>query len=234
MTTVLEEQRTARGATTTLTRASLPVVPHAAPVIDAKERSRLGELAARLLADEPALGGTTDFGGLVRPGMTPDWPALFVEDHHALALYTALRDPHTEYRALQLACDGDFVTIAGCRVEEFEAYCRDVLDLGRAEIIVPPPHGAMERVPAMVLRDADAMNRLADAARRHGGLCVIPYIGTGGIWLLAREIAARSGAPVQVAAPPPRLSRRVNDKLWFADRVGPTKAEAWKTNLSTL
>jgi len=219
MTTVLEDQRTARGAAAPLTRASLPVVAHAAPVIDAQERSRLDELAARLLADEPALGGTTDFGGLVRPGMTPDWPALFVEDHHALALYTALRDPRTEYRALQLACDGDFVTIAGCRVEEFEAYCRDVLDLGQAEFIVPPPHSAMERVPAMVLRDADAMNRLADAARRHGGLCVIPYIGTGGIWLLAREIAARSGAPVRVAAPPPRLTRRVNDKLWFADRV---------------
>jgi len=219
MTEVVEEQRTGRAALAFSTRPSLPVVPHAAPAVPEDERARLDELAARLLADEPALGGAGDFGTLVRPGMAPDRPALLLEDHHELALFTALRDPQMEYRALLLAGHGDFVTIAGRRVEAFEAYCRDVLELGQADIIVPPPHGAMERVTSMVLRDADAMNRLCASARGHEGLSVIPYLGTADVWLLAREIAARSGQPVQVAAPPPRLTRRVNDKLWFADRL---------------
>ncbi len=218
MTTVIEEKRTVRTAAAPPTRASLPIVPQAVPAVPARERARLGVLAGRLLADEPALGGA-DFGSLVRPGMTPDRPALILEDHHGLALYTALRDPRTEYRALLLAGDGDFVTIAGPRNEAFEAYCRDILGLGRAEIIEPPPHSAVERVTALVLRDADSMNRLTDSARRHGGLTVIPYLGTADMWLLAREIAARSGQPVHVAAPPPRLTGRANDKLWFADRV---------------
>jgi hypothetical protein len=36
---------------------------------------------------------------------------------------------------------------------------------------------------------------------------------------LASAIAAQSGAEVSVAAAPPRLTRRVNDKLWFLERV---------------
>ncbi len=219
MTTVIAEQRSGSAIGTPPTRGSLPVVPHASPVVGARERARLDELAARLLADEPALGGVADFGDRVRAGLAPDGPALILEDHHGLALFTPGHDPRTEYRALLLAGHGDFVTIAGSRVEDFEAYCRDILGLGRAEIIAPPPDGATERVTAMVLRDADAMNRIAACARDHGGLSVIPYLGTADVWLLAREIAARSGQLVHVAAPPPRLTQRVNDKLWFADRV---------------
>jgi hypothetical protein len=48
---------------------------------------------------------------------------------------------------------------------------------------------------------------------------VIPYIGNGFVWALAREIATRSGVRVRVAAPSPGLTRRVNDKLWFLRRV---------------
>ena len=48
---------------------------------------------------------------------------------------------------------------------------------------------------------------------------LLPYMGTGGVWALAGAIAARSGVEVRVGAPAPRLTRRVNDKLWFAGRV---------------
>jgi hypothetical protein len=44
-------------------------------------------------------------------------------------------------------------------------------------------------------------------------------MGTGGVWRLAATVAAHSGVTVRVAAPPPRLTKRVNDKLWFAQRV---------------
>ena len=44
-------------------------------------------------------------------------------------------------------------------------------------------------------------------------------MGTGGVWSLAGAIAAQSRREVRVAAPPPRLTRRVNDKIWFGERV---------------
>jgi len=219
MTTVMEETRSGQVAGAPPTRESLPIVAHATPPIGAAERARLEGLAARLLADEPALSGAADFGGRVRAGLVPGCPALVIEDHHGLALFTALGNPLTEYRALLLAGHGDLVTIAGDRSEAFEAYCRDVLALGRVEIIEPPPHSAIERVPAMLLRDAEAMNRIAASTRDHDGISLIPYLGTADVWLLAREIAARTGRTVQVAAPPPRLTQRANDKLWFADRL---------------
>ena len=53
-------------------------------------------------------------------------------------------------------------------------------------------------------------------ARLNGGLNIVPYMGTGGVWRLAAAVASRAVRPVKVAAPPPRLVRRVNDKLWFA------------------
>lgn len=201
------------------TRASLPIVPGAAPVVEASERQRLEALAARLLADEPALGGVAGFGERVRIGIADGQPALFLEDHHGIALYTAAHDPGTEYRALLLAGHGDLVTIAGKRIEAFETYCRDILGLGTVDIIEPPPHGPAERVTDILLRDADAMNRIVQCAATRGGLSLVPYLGTADVWLLAREIAARSGQPVHVAAPPARLTQRANDKLWFADRV---------------
>jgi hypothetical protein len=65
------------------------------------------------------------------------------------------------------------------------------------------------------LRDPACFARVARLARRTRGLTVVPYAGTSAAWILAGAIADRSGTPVRVAAPPPLLTRRVNDKLWF-------------------
>src|SRR5690606_2755571 len=45
---------------------------------------------------------------------------------------------------------------------------------------------------------------------------VQPYIGCGTAWALAAAIAERAGVTVHVVAPPPGVTRRVNDKTWFA------------------
>ncbi len=99
----------------------------------------------------------------------------------------------------------------------YEEYCRDVLRLGRAEVLTPVP--AMEPLAIRCAKDSKLLNRLAERARENGGLNIVTYMGTGGVWALAGEIAALFGGPVRVAAPPPRLTRRVNDKLWFSQRV---------------
>jgi hypothetical protein len=85
--------------------------------------------------------------------------------------------------------------------------------------VVGIPAATDARASGLALRctgDATAMAAITRAAYRQGRLNVIPYIGSGAAWVLAGKIAELSGADVFVAAPPPRLTRRVNDKLWFA------------------
>ena len=216
---VIEKSRPCRAGGAPPTRDALPVVPHAAPAPGKAERARLDALAERLRAEEPALDAAQGFGVRVRQGLAPDKPAFVFEDYHGLELYTGHGSPMTEYRALLLAGDGDMVAIAGPRIAAFETYCRETLRLGRVDIVTPWVVDAAERLPVLIGRDASAMGRIGDLARRHGGISLISYLGTADVWLLAREIAARTGETVHVASPPPRLTQRVNDKLWFADRV---------------
>ncbi len=202
------------------TRPSLPIIPFARPKLPLRERDRLEEVAARLLREEPPLGDTTAFGDRVAAGLSPQGRALAFEDHSGFALYYGRGAALTEYRALLLAGDGDFVAVGHQPDPAFETYCREFLDLGAVARLSPPLTATpVARLSQRILSDADAINALVEAARRHGVLSLIPYFSNGGCWVLAREIAARSGARIHVAGPPPRLARRVNDKLWFGDRV---------------
>jgi hypothetical protein len=204
----------------TLSRSTLPIVAHATADIGASDRQRVERLASRLLAAEPALATVGAFGRDVRAGMR-DGPALLFEDHTDIALFSGRGDATLQYRSLLLAGEGDVVLIGGERSPAFEAYCRDTLALGAPTIVgITPATG--DRPGGLALRcthnDA-AMAAIARAAHRQGRLTLIPYIGTGSAWVLAGKLAELSGADIFVAAPPPRLTRRVNDKLWFASCV---------------
>ncbi|MDH3595478.1 MAG: hypothetical protein OEU09_01285 [Rhodospirillales bacterium] len=200
------------------TRASLPVVPQLRVEIGEDERRDLTRTAGRLLADEPLLRVTEPFGATVTTGLGP-WPGFFLEDHSWISLFDRRSDIAYSYRALLLAGAGDLVAIAAPRNIAFEHYCRDLLGLGRAEVLVPAVSGAGLPLAVRCAKDPAVLDRVAERARSGGGLNVVPYMGTGGVWMLAGKVAARSGVEVRVAAPPPRLTRRVNDKLWFAQRV---------------
>lgn len=196
----------------------MPIRPHFDTKIEAAERARLHTLAQGLLAAEPALSATAPFGASVEQGLD-DRPSLLLEDHSAIALADTQADIAYGYRALMLAGTGDLFAIGQRRCPTFEAYCRDILRLGRVEVLVPtatsPAHSLTERCA----NDEAFVGHMAGVARRNGGLNLVPYMGTGGIWSLASKIAAKAGMQVRVAAPPPRLTRRVNDKIWFAARV---------------
>ena len=195
---------------------SLPIVEHIPVEIGEDEQRDLAQLARNLLADEPALCDTAPFGSNVEAGLGP-WPSLVLEDHSRIALFEGAGNTAYSYRALLLAGEGDQVVIGIRRSIAFEEYCRDVLRLGRAEILAPAP--ATGSLAVRCNKDSKLLNRIAERARANGGLNIVTYMGTGGIWALASRIAELSGGPVRVAAPPPRLTRRVNDKLWFSQRV---------------
>lgn len=181
---------------------------------------RIPRLARQLLADEPALNNTALFDDRVSSGMAAA-PGIFIEDHSQVALFSRALDRPYEYRARLLAGNGDLVVISGRRYPDFEDYCRDWLGLGDVQFL-QPRSGTAQQGPSVARRfanDEALLNHVGAIARQHGALNLVPYIGMGDVWRLAATIARRARQPVQVAAPPPRLTRRANDKLWFAARV---------------
>jgi hypothetical protein len=198
-------------------RPARPIVSHATAAIGAPARGRIEQLASRLLAAEPGLAAVGAFGRDVRAGLR-EGPALLFEDHTDIALFGGRGDATLQYRSLLLAGEGDVVLVGGQRSPPFEAYCRDALGLG-APIVLGIPTASRAEPGGLALRcsgHAQAMAAITRVANQQGRLNLIPYIGSGGAWVLAGRIANSSGADVFVAAPPPRLARRVNDKLWFA------------------
>ena len=195
-------------------RSSLPIAEQPTVRIGPAERREVARLASRLIADEPALVANDTLDPRTGSGIA-DGPALFFEDHSEIALPSGAP---LAYRSRLLAGDGDVVVIGGRRHPEFEAYCRDLLGLGDPTIVVPakPVHTSLARRCA---DDPELMAQLCDLARRAGRFGLVPYLGSESAWGLASAIATQSGEPVWVAAPGPRLSRRVNDKLWFSERV---------------
>lgn len=197
----------------------IPVVDHFGFAVDAVERGRLARLARRIRADEPGLADTGVFAADVSPGLGSG-PAVLFEDHTEAGGFPGGHSP-LEYRSLLLAATGDVVVVEGPRDPSFEAYCRDVLGLGCPEVVLLPPSSrdGEGRLARRCLHDAGLMRHLVDVARRSGTLNVIPYVGGDGAWNLAGAVARAAPARVRVAAAPPLLARRVNDKLWFATRV---------------
>ncbi len=185
--------------------------------VDAGERRELSALAARVLAREPGLNNLSPFGTDVEAGLGP-WPCLCIEDHSEITLFERSGNVLYGHRSLLLARDGDLAMMSNQRSPTFEAYCRETLGLGDVEVLSP---GTPEDRPvaARCVADQALLDLVAERARRSGGLNIMPYMGTGETWRLAAAIAARARATVRVAAPPPRLVRRANDKIWFARLV---------------
>lgn len=200
-------------------RTFLPIVRQAQVEVGAAILRRLDHLAKRLLAHEPALNRIDMFGARVHAGIS-DAPAVFYEDHSEISLFRGIGSGSLAYRSFLLSGEDDIFLFDGERCPSFEAYCHKVLGLGAGTVLQPTPQSAM-RVPLArhCLEDEEILKQLCNAAAIKGELNLVPYMGTGNAWRLAAAVADQSGAEVLVAAPPPRLTKRVNDKLWFFERV---------------
>jgi len=199
---------------------AVPVVANFAVAVSQEESARLERIAAHLLATEPALSSTDVFGPRVEAGMG-DGPALVIGDHREVALIEPQDAAKYEYRLSNLAADGDMLLISGERNTAFERYRQRTLGLGAIEVLTVPAKRRDEAMPLALrcLRQKDVFGAIAEKARQVGGLTILPYIGAGSVWVLAGALAELTEVPIRVAAPPPRLTRRVNDKVWFSHRV---------------
>lgn len=200
--------------------ASIPIVPQFDAHLPQAHRDRLDGLAAQLVQDEPALAATDFFGAGVACGLTAA-PALFYEDHREIALFSPKIGTAFEYRSLLLAGDGDMVVLSGFSDTAFESYCRDRLALGAPQFLRLGEDTGRRDLPLAerCLASPALMERLCDICRQNGQFNILPYLGKGTAWKLAGALAARTGSPVHVAAPPPRLTLRANDKVWFTEQV---------------
>ena len=195
----------------------LPVVPRTTATLEERERRRLEEIAARIAKQEPALAATQAFGPHTHSGLSPHlW--LVIGDTREIALTRVGHEITFEYRLSLLAREGDIAVFGGAIHHDFERYRSEQIGLGPIVSINVRGFPGKPLLPLAerCLLDAAAFSQIVERTKRAGGLTIVPHIGTGSVWRLAASIAEATGLEICVASPPPRLTRRVNDKLWFA------------------
>ncbi len=219
---------------------SLPVVEHYKPNPDKRELEAVDHLARQLRLEYPELTVNEGLKQLT-VGTLEDAPSLYIDDMSDIALLDRGRDEHfLQDRARLRAGDGDYVVSCAAFSEDFERYCREQLGLGACTWLHPRRPRYPMRLAAAVLEDHDVCRRLVDAFSKGELVYIHPHMGTLQVWELAVLIRQRSGAAVKVIAPPPLLTRWVNNKILFAHTVSrlfgesliPPTNEAF--NLATL
>lgn len=180
------------------------------------ERRELRKLALRIAQDDPGLGQAP--GTAVASG-SPDLPGLVIHDMSAGRLCDATTINLNEYRGLWLARERDTTVLSAPRSAGFERHVTESLGLPDPTVV------SLESISDGRLAAATAatprlMAQLSAIASSAGGLVVHPYQATADVWKLAREIHRQSGLPVRVSGPPAAVADRVNDKVWFVQRVG--------------
>ncbi len=204
----------------------LPVVPRIAATLDELELRHLQAVAQKIAAEEPALAATSPFGDRVRPGMSGNlW--LVIGDTREIGLSTPDKATTYEYRLSLLARRDDLVTFSGAPHFDFEHYRTQFIGAGPVVTLSLPSDTGNPLLPlaARCRLDDEAFSRIVEATKRKGGLTIVPHIGMGSAWQLAAAVAEVTNRDVRVASSPPRLTRRVNDKLWFARLVSEVLGE---------
>jgi hypothetical protein len=148
-------------------------------------------------------------------------PTLYLEDHRVVDLVSESSAQAYEYRMLGFAGDDDIYLISGAPNPVFEAYLRDEIGLGSPLVIdlEADLDSPRKSLAYSCQTNEKAMHTLVETARHNQGLNIAAFQTTGDVWLLALELAKRSGEPVHVMGPSPALSKRANDKLWFAELI---------------
>ncbi|MBW4706209.1 hypothetical protein KX928_00250 [Roseobacter sp. YSTF-M11] len=171
------------------------------------------DIAKALVRDEPAFLSALDFGPCVRQG-TGDGPSLLIGDSSEIALLSADNGSRLEHRMALLARRGDHVLLRR-RDPDFEDYLSTSLGLANVTFHEGDPRSHVPLTKQAWTSQAwvDTFAALADQAK---GLTIKSYITTGHIWRLAQRIGERCGRVIHVCGPSPQITRRANDKLWFA------------------
>lgn len=218
----------------------VPIVSHYDPNPGTQAIERAVRLADDLLKEQPGIRP----GELVRqstPKRLRDGPTLHLDDLSTIPLLERFYDvTFTQDRARLRADSGDFVAVCEGHVPEFEEYCATRLELGSVEWLSAQTERSPLAVASACWTDREVRQTLQHKLLSGNLRYLHPHMGTFPVWALATLLRRATDRPIEVIAPPPTLTQRTNDKVWFTDVVGrlfgehatPPAAEAW--NYTTL
>jgi len=196
--------------------------------------AQLIKLAKRLLSEEPALSAGWAFGERVSASQV-DAPSLYISNNYEIPLLESRSFSSHEYRMSMLAREGDMFVLRGERSLEFEKYRQQILGLGALTVVKLEQLHPSEALPLDPFAPdiQKILKGVSEITVDSEHLNLVPYIGMENIWQLATLISEHTDVQVHVTAPPPRLTARVNDKLWFAECVKELLGEKSLPPLST-
>lgn len=158
-----------------------------------------------------------------RETIGPTAACLHVDDFSGIAMPPGDPLAHACFgsRAFARARTHDLVAGRCAQVDGLLDYLETWLGLARPRYLaVPERPSAASNLFAAMIDDAQVLRTIGAWARERGGPPLLhPYMGHGWAWRLAMALDQVCGATVAVLAPPPVLTRRVNDRLWFAELV---------------
>jgi len=199
-------------------RQSLSVWPRHVSALSPGILRRIADLADEIRLSDPRIGVLPPFGTGVRKGIGAG-PSVWFGDTAEIPLLGLNTRKRFDYRLGWLAQDRDVVVIGGADCPAFEAYQRSFLGAPGISYLNVDPDAARPRraTPTICLRNPVAFSKLCDVLAGEDTVTLQAYITTGTIWALAARVNQATGADVFVAGPPPLLSRRANNKLWFGE-----------------
>lgn len=194
-----------------------PIVAHHRAAPPRKLLDRATSLAQELQAQQPELVPRDVFRPLVATSLD-DAPALHLDDLSTIVQLDRFYDvSFLQDRARFRAADGDFVATCGPPSPEFESYCEERLGLGTVTWLRPRPRANPLGVAAACWTDREVRRSLVRACQHSRLRYLHPHMGNFPAWATALLLQRASRRPLSVIAPHPGLTKRVNNKLWFAD-----------------
>ena len=189
-------------------------------LLDANEAEKVKLAAKQLLACEPQLSDMRYFEKATGCGLS-ETGHILIGDTSQIAAPKRFSDFFLEYRLSLLAGEDDLVLIARGRYTDYESYVGKILENSETSFIAigGDDYPGKQASPVICLNDRDSFGLLVEYASGQHELTLVPHMATGAVWSLARKLGLKLGTKVLVAGPPPRLSARVNDKVWFASTL---------------
>lgn len=199
--------------------SEIKVVPHHRYTLTAMEEMRASRLAREYLRRFPDIRLNGMFGRY-RARTPGSLPTLHLDDSSAI---TGMRaSPESVFfqdRARLRAESDDIVASVMAPSDTFEDYCTTKLALGSPRWLQVNPPGDPVDLAAGCWTDRETRQQLVEMAITGELARIHPYMGNFHVWALAQLLSEAVKQPLEVMAPPPGLTRRVNDKTWFANLV---------------
>lgn len=197
----------------------IPIVRHHQPAVSSGRLGWAEKVAVRLGEEHPEFRVKELFQPLVADRLS-DAGTVHLDDLSTIPGLDRFGDvTFMEDRARLRAGDGDFVASCNPPVPGWDRYCREHLGLGSVTWLHPQPERNPLCVAAACWTDRDVRRTLIGALRSGELRYLHPHLGNFPVWAVAALLQRASRRPLKVIAPPPGLTHRVNDKVWFAQTV---------------